>query len=169
MITHRLHQRGFTAKLVLTILISFVLTACGGDKSEVTTGGGGSGVVSDGGNPSAQFAGSYVGKITTNLSGDSIDDQSDTEDLIIIVRSNGTASLTIDGETVEGEVNGNQFGFSIRIVEERGLIECAGNAIVSGTISGNTLTGTTDGSGECELVAASTGLRITGSLNATKQ
>ncbi len=156
-------------KLIFVFLVALILAACGGDKSEVTTGGGGSGVVSDGGNPSARFAGSYVGKITTNLSGDSIDDQSDTEDFIIIVRSNGTASLTIDGETVEGEVNGNQFGFSLRIIEERGLIECEGNAIVSGTISGNSLSGTTDGSGECELVAASTGLRITGSLNGTKQ
>ncbi len=135
----------------------------------MNTGGGSSGVESDGGSLSARFAGSYLGTITTNLTSNSFDDQTDVDDLLIVVRNDGTATLSIDGENVEGVIDDNRLGFSIQIIEERDLLECEGNAVVTATINGNSLTGSTQGSGSCDLALASSGLTISGSLSATKQ
>ena len=159
-------MRMFYKWLVLGITV-VALSACGGGDEGVSSGGGNT-IPSDGGANSAQFAGTYKGLITTLLRGDSIDDQTSTDDLTIVIRTDGTASITIDGETVNGTVNGNQVGFSIRIVENEGLIECDGVANVTGSVNGNVITGSVDGSGECELFPASTGLTISGSFTASK-
>lgn len=159
--------RKFRGFLVLTLVV--LIAGCGGDRSEVNTGGGSSGVESDGGSLSARFAGSYLGTITTNLTSDSFDDQTDVDDLLIVVRNDGTATLSIDGENVDGVINDNRLGFSIQIIEERDLLECEGNAIVTAVIDGINLTGDTQGSGSCDLALASSGLRITGTLSATRQ
>ncbi len=155
-------------RIIFSLFVCLFLVACGSDKSEVTSGGGSSGVVSDGGSSSAKFAGTYQGEITTNLTSDSIDDQSSTDALTIVIRTDGTASLTIDGKTVDGSVSGDQFGFSIRIVEERDLLECKGDAVVRGVIASGSLNGDVTGSGSCKLIAASTGIGISGSLQASR-
>jgi hypothetical protein len=152
----------------LTILLACVVTACSDNKSEVSSGGGGSGVVSDGGANSAQYAGTYIGEITTILSGGTFDGEQTTETATIVIRSNGTASLTIQGNAVEGTVNGNRFGFSIRIKKQQDFLECEGDAIISGILDGNALSGNVTGSGECELIAADTSFNIGGSLMAAR-
>ena len=149
------------------ILFVISLSGCSED-SDVSSGGGDTGVGSDGGSTSAQFAGTYSGNITISVQGDSIDDDSDTEPVTVLVRDNGTARLTIDGESVEGTVNGNRFGFSIRREIRRGLVECEGDAMVTGTIQSQTMTGPVSGSGECGLLVGGTGFVIDGSLTATK-
>jgi len=154
-------------KCILAVVTALVLSACSDDKSEISSGGG-SAVASDGGATSAKFAGTYRGTITTLLKGDSIGDRTSTDDIVIVVRGNGTASLTVDGQTVEGTVNGNQLGFSIRVIEQDGLLKCEGDAVVSGTISNNVATGNITGSGKCELFPASTGLDISGNYTASK-
>ena len=156
-------------RLIAGLAFVLLIAGCGGDRSEVNTGGGSSGVNSDGGSLSARFAGSYLGMITTNLTSDSFDDQTDVDDLLIVVRTDGTATLSIDGEEVEGVINDNQLGFSIQIIEERDLLECEGTAIITATINGSSLSGDTQGSGGCDLGLVSSGLRITGTLSATKQ
>jgi hypothetical protein len=87
----------------------------------------------------------------------------------LLVRDNGTARLTIDGDQViEGFMNGNKFGFSVRAVEEDGLVECSGDAILTGTISGGKGSGSISGSGKCKLLTAKSGFDITGSLSVTR-
>ena len=54
------------------------------DDKDVTSGGGNTGVGSDGGATSAQFAGTYTGTITTVIEGDSIDDESFTEAVTVM-------------------------------------------------------------------------------------
>jgi hypothetical protein len=154
-------------KWMLAAALVCSVAACSDEKSEITSGGG-SVIASDGGASSAKFAGTYKGMITTLLKGSAIDDRTSTDEIVIVVRTNGTASLTIDGETVEGNVNDNRLGFSIRIIEEDGLVKCDGNATVTGTISGNVASGNVIGSGGCDALAASTGLDITGSYTASK-
>ena len=150
-----------------TTVLALLLAACSGD-SDVTSGGGDTGVGSDGGSTSAQYAGSYTGTITINIQGSNIDDGSDTEPVTVLVRDDGTARLTIEDESVEGTVNGNRFGFSIRRKIRRGLVECEGDAMVTGTIRSGTLTGPVSGSGECELLVGGTGFTIDGTLTASR-
>lgn len=155
----------FAQIFLLTLIVA--IAGCS-DKSEISSGSGTSSVASDGGSGSAAFAGTYTGTTTVMLSGGSISDTTKTRDFSMLVRSNGTASLTIGGDTIEGDVNGNQFGFSIGIVEEEDLAKCKGNASLVGTFSGSNAAGTISGRGECELLGAKTGVDIAGSLTGTK-
>ena len=159
-------KRGcFTALMVAVFVL---LASCGGDKSSVSSGNGSSGVTSDGGASSSKFAGTYNGTITINAKGSEVDN-SNTEPAVLLVRSNGTARLTIDGDDViEGFMNGNKFGFSVRVVEEDGLIKCSADAILTGSISGSKANGTISGSGKCKVVSAKTGFDVTGSLKASR-
>lgn len=81
-----------------------------------------------------------------------------------MIRSNGTASLTIEGNAVEGMVNGNRFGFSIRIKKQQDLLECEGDAVISGILEGNALSVKVTGPEDCELIAADTSFDVGGSL-----
>ena len=158
--------RDFLQVAILGTLV--FLSGCGGDSSSITSGGGNSGVTSDAGSSSATYAGTYEGTITLTASGSKID-STETRSATLLVRDNGTARLTIDGDQViEGFMNGNKFGFSVRAVEEDGLVKCSGDAILTGTISGGKGSGSISGSGKCKLLTAKSGFDITGSLSVTR-
>ena len=149
-------------------VVFLLLTSCGGDKSSVTSGNGSSGVTSDGGSSSSKYEGTYKGSITIAAKGSKVDTSS-TEPAVLLVRSDGTARLTIDGDNVvEGFMNGNKFGFSVRVIEEEDLVKCSADAILTGSISGGTASGTVSGSGKCKLVSAKSGFDVTGSFKASR-
>ena len=151
----------------LVIIFSLLLVSCGGDKSSITTGSGASGVTSDGGSGSASFAGTYTGTISVTIKGDEISEVLD-DPFTVIVRSDGTASLTISGETIEGVIDGNRIGFSIRYDAERDLLECSVEAIITATITGSSISGVVSGGGSCKLIAIKTGVSLTGTLSGSK-
>ena len=145
-----------------------ILGGCGGDRSEVTSGTGDSGVSSDGGAGSSAFAGTYNGTITLSAEGSEVDNTK-TSKAVLVVRDDGTAQLTIDDEApIEGFMNGNKFGFSVRIIEEEDFVECEADAILTGSISGGRGTGTVNGSGECKLFTAKTGFTVSGTLSVSR-
>lgn len=154
-------------RLISAIVLAGALASCS-DDAEVSSGGGVTGVGNDGGNPSAQFAGTYVGEITTTFRGDEFDDDTETDRIEIQIRNNGTALVTIEGESVEGTVDGRRVGFSIRYSRDIGLIDCDSDAILTGDIGTNRITGPVSGSGECDLLTGSSGFDISGSFTATK-
>ena len=156
------------SRWLLAITLVFALAGCSDDKTEVSSGGGASGVESDGGSDSAKFAGTYTGELVTRIEGGTLDGESSTESVTVVIRTTGTASLTVEGTVVEGTVNGNRVGFSVRISRTQDLLECKGDAVISGILEGDTLSGVVTGSGECELIAADTDFAISGSLRATK-
>lgn len=156
------------SRWLLAITLAFVLAGCSDDKTEVSSGGGASGIESDGGAESAKFAGTYTGELITRIEGGTLDGESSTESVTIVIKTDGTASLTVEGTVVEGSVNGNRVGFSVRIKRTKDLLECEGEAVISGILEGDTLSGVVTGSGECELIAADTNFGISGSLTATK-
>jgi hypothetical protein len=159
-------KRGFMLAAILGG--GLFLTACGGDKSSVTSGTGDSGVSSDNGASSARYAGTYKGNITLAAKGSKVDNTSE-KPAVLLVRSDGTARLTIDDkDVVEGSMNGNKFGFSVRVVEEDGLVKCNANAMLTGSISGSKGSGTISGSGKCKVVAAKTSFNVTGTLTVVK-
>jgi len=154
--------------LIFATVALLFLSGCGGDRSEVSSGSGGStGIMSDGGSGSAVFAGTYVGTIMVRAKGDDIDEES-TRSAVLLVRTNGTARITIDSEPIEGEINGNSFGFSVRIIEEDGLVECVADAVLTGSITGSVAMGMLFGSGECEVIAIDSGFDVDGIFTATK-
>jgi len=155
------------ARYLMVILFAGALASCS-DDTDVSSGGGSTGVGTDGGNPSAQFSGTYVGEITTTIRGDEIDDDTNVDRIEIVIRDNGTALVTIEGESVEGTVNNSRVGFSVRIKRELGLIDCESTSTITGTIDGNRITGPVSGTGECELLTGSTGFDLTGSYFANK-
>ena len=154
-------------KLISILFATFFLAACGGDKSAVVSGSGSTGVMSDGGSGSSAFAGTYVGTITVRARGDDINEES-TDAATLLIRTNGTARLTIDSESIEGEISGNAFGFSVRIIEEDGLLECSADAVLTGTIAGSVASGMLFGSGDCSVVGVKTGFDVDGTFSATK-
>ena len=157
----------FLSVQLFSIILALTLVGCGGDKSVITSGGGDAGVSSDGGSSSAVFAGTYQGEVTLSAQGDEVDNTT-TNSITLVVRTDGTASITIDGDTIEGFISGNNFGFSIVVIEEDGLVECSADAIVTGTISSGVATGSVSGSGDCEILTAKTGFDVSGSLTATR-
>ena len=154
----------------LAVLFCVVLlVSCSGEKSEVTTGSGSTGITSDGGSGSSSFAGTYTGTITTTISGDEISDETNSDPFVLVVKTDGTATLTISGESIEGVVDSSgNVGFSIVFVEEKDLLECSADAIVIAKISGSSVTGTASGSGECKVIALKTGISLIGSLSGSK-
>ena len=156
-----------TLKVVLVGVV-LGLGGCGGDRSEVTSGTGDSGVSSDGGAGSSIYAGTYNGTITLSAKGSEVD-STQTSDARLVVRDDGTAQLTIDDqEPIEGFMNGNKFGFSVRVIEEEDLVECKADAILTGSISGGRGNGTVSGSGECKLLTAKTGFTVSGTLSVSR-
>lgn len=158
--------RDFVRVAIVGVL--FILSGCGGDKSSITSGGGNSGVTSDGGSSSSALAGTYKGTVTLTAKGSKVDNTS-TRSATLLVRSDGTARLTIDeDQVIEGFMNGNKFGFSVRVIEEDGLVECSAEAILTGTISGGKGSGSISGSGKCKILTVKTGFDVSGKLSVTR-
>ncbi len=65
-------------------------------------------------------------------------------------------------------MNGNKFGFSVRVIEEEDLVECVADAILTGSISGGRGTGTVSGSGQCKILTAKTGFTVSGTLSVSR-
>ena len=163
-------MNGIASNLVkaLVFVCALILAGCGSDKSVVTSGTGDAGVASDSGSGSAAFAGTYRGTITLSAKGSEIDNTK-TQDAVLVVRNDGTAQLTIDDQApIEGFMNGNKFGFSVRVIEEEDLVECDADAILTGSISGGRGTGNVSGSGECKIFTAKTGFDVSGKLSVSR-
>ncbi len=65
-------------------------------------------------------------------------------------------------------VNGNRFGFFIRIKKQQDLLECEGDAVISGILEADALSGNVTGSLDYELIAADTSIDVGGSLIAAR-
>ena len=140
------------------------LTACSEDEGISSIGGGST---SDGGAESAQYAGTYKGAMQVEYKGDDIDGD-DTLDTTIVIRDNGTVTMTIDGETANGGISGNQIEIAFTITESEDGVTCVGNALVRATVSGTSLSGPVSGDAECKLLLIERNAILTGTLNANK-
>ncbi|NKB63714.1 MAG: hypothetical protein GKR95_16905 [Gammaproteobacteria bacterium] len=147
----------------------FLLSGCEEDKSEVSSGAGSStGIVSDGGAASAAYSGVYFGEMTIVMNGDILRTRTITRDATVVIGSDGTGSLITDGDRVSGTMNGSEFGFSIHIVDVKDLVECEGDALITGRFTGNIGAGSISGSGECKLLTLDEGFTMTGRLTVSR-
>jgi len=141
------------------------LAGCSEEDGISSSGGGSS--VSDGGAESAQYAGTYKGAMEVEYKGDGVDGD-DRLDTTIVIHDNGTVTMTIDGESVNGVINGNRLEIAFTVTESEDGITCVGNAVVMATVSGTSLTGPVNGDAECKLLLVEKNADLTGTLRASK-
>lgn len=151
--------------LTTTLIVVLALTGCS-DDSSISSSGGGS-LASDGGATSAQYAGTYRGDTSVHYVGDGIDD-TDSFPTTVVINDNGTASVTIEGETVSGVMNGNKLEVPIKLTKEEDGVTCKGTMLVKATVDGNSMSGPVTGDAECKLLLIKRTATMTGTLNAKK-
>jgi hypothetical protein len=147
--------------LACTFMLS--LAGCSEDDG-VSSSGSGTG---DGGASSAQFAGTYNGTIDVSYKGDGVDG-SDSFPVVMVINNNGTVSMTVAGDSVSGVINGNKIDITFRITQSEDGVTCTGDARVTATVSGASLTGPVSGSAECKLLLLKRNAILSGSISASK-
>ncbi len=152
-------------KLFFAIVLVSSLAACEDEKAISSSSGGSS--TGDSGTGSSQYAGQYQGVLNVQYSGDDISG-SDSFPTTVTVNTNGTVSLTIDGETVGGVINGNQIEVKLRLTQTENGVECKGDVTITATVQGNSLSGPASGSATCKLITLSRNATLSGSLSASK-
>jgi len=158
-------MNAFFRPLAISLLLIIGLSGCSSDSSVSSTGSGA--LSSDGGADSAQYAGTYKGSTDVQYTGQGIDSD-DSFPTIVKIKTDGTTSLTIEGETVEGVISGNKLEFPFRLTKSENGIECAADIVIKATVDGNKITGPATGSAECKLLLVKRTAAMTGSLTATK-
>ena len=150
---------------LIICLFAIGLGACAEDEGISASGGGT--ISGDGGASSSQYAGTYRGTMDVSYTGDGIDG-SDSLPTTLVINSDGTVILTIDGESVRGVINGSQVEVAFRVTESEDGITCTGDALVRATVSGTSLSGPVSGDAECKLALIKRSATLTGSISARK-
>ena len=152
--------------LLFVLAASIGLVACD-DDTNISSSDGGS-LTGDGGVRSAQYAGTYRGNTHIEYSGKDVDGKDDLATSMKI-NTNGTVSMTIEGETVAGVINGNQIDIRIKIKRTENGVQCKGDATIKATVQGAHLSGPVSGDAECKLLTIDRNADLSGSITATKQ
>ena len=151
--------------LATALILMLALSGCS-DDSSISSSGGGS-LSSDGGATSAQYAGTYRGNTSVHYVGDGIDD-TDSFPTTVVIKEDGTASVTIEGETVSGVMNGNKLEVPIKLTKKEDGITCKGTMLIKATVDGSNLSGPVTGNAECSLLLIKRTATMTGTLSAKK-
>ncbi len=158
-------MKSFIRSFSISLFLIFAVAACS-DDSSISSSGAGS-LASDGGASSAQYAGTYTGTTYVRYQGDGIDDE-DNFPTTVVVNDNGTVSVTIEGETVDGTINSNKLEVGIKLTREEDGVTCTGTMLIKATIDGTSMSGPVDGDAECKLFLISRSATMTGTLTANK-
>lgn len=150
---------------LLVCLLTLGLAACS-DESSISSSSGGTSA-GDGGAQSAQYAGTYKGSMAVEYHGDGVDG-TDTLPATVIIHNNGTVTLEMEGESVNGTINANQLEIAFDITKNQDGIKCDGTALVQATVSGTSLNGPVKGNAECSLTLIKRTASLTGTLSAQK-
>jgi hypothetical protein len=146
------------------IVCTFVLGLVGcSDDGLSSSGGGGSG---DGGADSAQYAGTYKGQMDVTYKGDDINGN-DTLATTIVIHNDGTVTMTVEGESIGGFINGNKLEIRFSLTQTEDGVTCKGIALVQATVSGASLSGPVSGDAECKLLLIKKEADLTGTINAS--
>ena len=151
--------------LLIGCSLLFTLTGCSNEESISSSGGGASG--GDGGAQSSIYAGTYKGAMDVEYKGDGING-SDSIDTTIVIHDNGTVTMTIDGESVNGVINGSKLTIEFTVTKSEDGITCKGDAIVKASVAGSSVSGPVSGDAECKLLLLERNATLTGTLNARK-
>ncbi len=176
-----------------TALLAILLAACGGGNDTSSNAGGdstfgtladtagttaspgtnGPEAASSGGNGPAASSessgpdGTYRGQLTATLSGDGVLPVTDSTDLEIKI-SGSDVTVTAEGRSYKGQLNGDSFSVKIPIDQESRGIVCKGTPVLEGKVKDGTVSGTVLGTGECSSEATSVPVSVTGEFTARK-
>ena len=151
---------------LFTILVFAIGLAACDDSTSISSSGGGA-QSGDGGSLSARYAGIYRGTLHIRYDGKDFDEKDNLATNLQINR-NGTVILTLDGKTVNGVINDRQINVPFKINRKEDGIKCTGDVTLKATVTGNALSGTLNGKGECEVIWVDQSTKITGTINASK-
>ena len=149
------------------IACTFILGLVGCSEEDGISSSSGGTSAGDGGAGSAQYAGTYKGTMDVKYTGDDINGD-DKFPITLVINSNGTVVLTMDGETVNGTINGNNIDIGLSITQSEDGVTCKGDARVKATVTGNSLSGPVSGDAECKLLLIKKEADLTGTINASK-
>ena len=157
--------------LLLASTFLLGLSACSDDESISSSSAGTA--AGDGGAESAQYAGTYDGTMNVTYTGEDLtgDDfrGEDAFPATVVINTNGTVTLKMEGESINGTINGNSMEVAMKITKKEDGITCEGDALVKATVSGNRLQGPVSGDAECKLGLIKRDAELTGTISATKR
>ena len=157
-------------KKVLVALLAMMLVGCdsGGSSSGSSANVTDSNTTSPG-NIGAQYAGTYNGTIEATYVASELGlSDSDSEPVRIVIESNGDTTITVDGRSYSGSLDTDSITAVVQVNETHDDIRCVGTVNVTAQISGNTINGRANGSGECSQGSVTTPVQVAGVLNASK-
>ena len=157
-------------KFVLALLV-LVLSGCdsggsssSGSNAEITNNN-----TSSPENIGTQYAGTYTGTIEGTYTAPELSlSDSDSEPVTIIIDGNGNTTVLVDGREYSGSLDSDSITAVVNVNETYTDITCTGTINVNARISGNTISGEANGTGNCTQGSFSTPVQVAGVLNATK-
>ena len=142
-----------------SICLTLVLTACGGGGSD------------SGGGSTSQYAGTYTGNETLEVVIRGQTSPSQTFPLGIFIDGAGNVTVTdVDGTQYKGTLNGSNFVATGTMPPASvGSVSCSAVDITyQGTIAGNDITGSSNGTGTCTGPGGTANAVIRGPFKVTK-
>ena len=157
-------------KRVLIALVAIIMAGC--DSGSSSTGSSAEVTDSNTSSPQqigAQFAGTYRGTIEGTYTATALGlSDSDSTPITIIIESNGDVTVRAEGRSYSGSLDSDRITAVVDVKETYEDISCDGTVNVNAQISGNTISGTANGAGECSQGSVKTPVRVAGVLNASK-
>ncbi len=148
-------------------LLSLMLVACGGGGGDDSSSGGGSSSSTTDGSATvnlAQFAGTYTGTITATVTVNG-GSETLTRPITIVVSGDGQ-TITIEG--VDFPLTSDNFTVMVAIpLAEEGVV-CTLDATFMGNITGDLISGTITGTGNCVIEGLNVPANLTGYSGASK-
>lgn len=144
-----------STKLFFCLTAFIFVTSCGGGSDSSSSGAGFSSVAT-----------TYQGTGSVTLTADGFPPISDTFNVTIVI-DGSTVTATVDGQSATATLNGDSFSISILISETKDDWSCNGTANVNGTLSGNTISGSISGSGNCSNGGPDIPVTLTGTFSAS--
>ncbi len=153
---------------MFSISLAFSIAGCS-EEDSITDSGSGS-ETGDGGASSAQYAGTYKGTLKVTYSGGGLPENTDSLDVTLVIKKDGTVTLAGKDIAVSGVINSDKVSIDIKIVHKETGLSCNGTAQISATVSGAKVSGPITGGAECTILAVDTKkATLTGSINVVKQ
>ena len=120
-------------------------------------------------NIGTQYAGTYKGTIEGTYTATELGlSDSDSSPVTIVIDSNGNTTVSVDGRNYSGSLDSDSITARVNVNETSKDITCTGTVNVNARISGNTISGEANGTGECRQGSLKTPVQVAGVLNASK-
>ena len=117
-----------------------------------------------------QYAGTYQGLLEVTYTATELGlSESRSEQVTVVIESNGNATIIVDGRTFAGSLDTDRITAVVNVDETYEDIRCVGRISVEASLTVNAIDGVANGNGTCTQGTVSTPVFVAGTLNATRQ